>query len=201
MKTSRYMWHPAVTCYWAPSLSCGWDDLSLCASSQSWDKKVHYLLQPQGQHKWCIFNMIDPQKLPSPQRAVFVCRVLTLEGNRRWPLHCSHSIDGLLCQQYQHNWIIWNHKHLFLSLWLWSTAGGLSLNSIKHACWCYYGPSFLPAGMSGSCASTETIKVNKISRWVRALRHKWVTRNLLCTTSGTSVRNYPSQVFLQLGIQ
>lgn len=183
------------------SLSCGWDDLSLCASSQSWDKKAHYLLQPQGQHKWCIFNIIDPQKLPSPQRAVFICRVLTLEGNRRWPLHCSHSPDGLLCQQYQRNWIIWNTSICFFHYdFEVQQADCLSIQLSTHA-GVTTGPPSSPLECRGSCASTETIKVNKNSRWVRALRHKWVTRNLPCTTSGTSVRNYPSQGFLQLGIQ
>lgn len=135
---------------------------------------------------------------PVPQRAIIICCVLTLEGNRRWPLRFYHSLDWVLGQQYHLNWIIWNHKHLFLALWLWTVAGWLPLDSIKHTYRCYYGPSVLHAGMSGSCASTQTIKVNKNSRWVRTLQHKWVPVILLWTTCSTGVRNYQSQVFLQL---
>lgn len=108
-----------------------------------------------------------------PQRAIIICCVLTLEGNRRWPLHYNRSLDWLRGQQYQHNWIIWNRKHLFLALWLWTTTGGLSLLiQLSTRIGVTTGPPFLPAGMSGSCASTQTIKVNKNSRWARAPHHK-----------------------------
>lgn len=138
---------------------------------------------------------------PVPQSAIFIPGVPTLDSNRRWPMHYNPGVDWLPGQQYRCNWIIWNRKHLFLASWHWTATGRLTLDSIKHTYWCYYGPSSLATGMSGSCASTQTIKATKISRWVRALHHKWVPRNLLWTTGSTSSRNYPGGRFLQLDIQ
>ena len=117
---------------------------------------------------------------PVPQRAIFIPGVLTLDSNRSWPIRYNPGVDWLPGQQYRCNWIIWNRKHLFFALWHWTATGGLTLDSIKHTYWCYCGPSSLAAGMSGSCASTQTIKANKIPWWLRALHHKWVSPVTCC---------------------
>lgn len=117
---------------------------------------------------------------------------LTTQGNRRCPPHFNPSFDWLPDQQYHYNWIIWNHKHLFLSLRLWTTAGGLSLLiQLRTRSGVTTGPPLTPAGMSGSCTSSQTIKVNKNSRWVGALNHKWAPFTLLWTTSKYKCENGP----------
>lgn len=199
-KTSRYIWHPAVTGHWADSHRVRRWSMALL-SSPSWRQKVHYLLQPQRQHKWSMSNAIDCQKRAAPPRAFFICRVPTLVGNRRQPQALTDcyanntSIIQLSGTTHTHR-----HTSVFAS-WLWNTTGRLSLHSIKQTRWCYYGSSFLPSGISGSGKSTETIKVNKKLHWVRAPHHKWVTCILLGTTSATIERNYPSQALLQLRVQ
>lgn len=155
------------------SLFCGWHDGSPRVSSQSWHR-TWFTCIIKGNTSYLSWISSIHKSYPVPQSAISIRCVLTLEGNRRRPLRFYHSFDWPLRQQYPHNWIIWNHKHLFLALWLWTPAGRLPLDSIKLTYWCYYGPSFLHTGMSGSCASTQTIKANKTFRWVRGLHRKWV---------------------------
>ncbi len=153
----------------------------MLSSAESWHDMIYFFVSTWSWDKGCTtcilkgntccvsLSSLIHKSCPIPRElsSSVVC------WHMRRPLRCNHSLDWLVGQQSHRNWITRNRKHLFLALWLKTTTGGLSLDSIKRTYWCYYGLSYLPAGMSESCTSTQTIKVNKKSRWVRAFHHKW----------------------------
>lgn len=147
-KTSRYIWHPAVTGHWADSHRVRRWSMALL-SSPSWRQKVHYLLQPQRQHKWCMSNAIDCQKRAAPPRAFFICRVPTLVGNRRQSQALTDcyanntSIIQLSGTTHTHR-----HTSVFAS-WLWNTTGRLSLHSLSKHAGVTMGPPSYPLEFQG----------------------------------------------------
>lgn len=115
-----------------------------------------YQLCLQCRCKLCTFNIIDLWKSAPRGPASSV----VLKGNMRRPLLFYNSLDGLLGQQHQCNWIIRNHKqHLLLVLCLWTPAGQLSLDSIKRTRALVLLQD--PPSSSGMSASWATVNVNE----------------------------------------